>query len=115
MNSRVVLAHLGADCRRALTPLFVPSELGWAIDSSRGLPGGPYRPDGLETRLDCHPKVLAAWEDLTPLARNEWICWVLWPKKAETRSNTSSDCDRAAGRKAAAVLLAWLHIERTKN
>jgi len=31
-------------------------------------------------------KVLAAWQDLTPLARNEWICWVLWPKKAETRS-----------------------------
>ncbi len=32
------------------------------------------------------PKALAAWEDLTPLARNEWICWVLGPKKAETRS-----------------------------
>ena len=32
------------------------------------------------------PNVLAAWEDLTTLARNEWICWVLWPKKADTRS-----------------------------
>jgi hypothetical protein len=30
--------------------------------------------------------VRAAWEDLTPLARNEWICWVISPKKQETRS-----------------------------
>jgi hypothetical protein len=27
----------------------------------------------------------AEWEDLTPLARNEWICWVTFVKKAETR------------------------------
>jgi len=25
------------------------------------------------------------WENLTPLARNEWICWVTSGKKAETR------------------------------
>lgn len=25
------------------------------------------------------------WESLTPLARNEWICWVTFVKKAETR------------------------------
>lgn len=28
---------------------------------------------------------LVAWEDLTPLARNEWICWVTFVKKDETR------------------------------
>ena len=28
---------------------------------------------------------LAAWENLTPLARNEWICWVTFPKKEETK------------------------------
>jgi uncharacterized protein YdeI (YjbR/CyaY-like superfamily) len=27
----------------------------------------------------------AKWEDITPLARNEWICWVISVKKAETR------------------------------
>ena len=27
----------------------------------------------------------AAWEDLTPLARNEWLCWVADAKRAETR------------------------------
>src|SRR5436305_5002980 len=42
--------------------------------------------DLLRRVLIANPKVLAAWEDLTPLARNEWICWVLLPKKAETRS-----------------------------
>lgn len=31
------------------------------------------------------PKVLALWEDITPLARNEWICWVTSGKKEETR------------------------------
>jgi uncharacterized protein YdeI (YjbR/CyaY-like superfamily) len=27
----------------------------------------------------------ALWSDITPLARNEWICWVLSAKKSETR------------------------------
>ena len=27
----------------------------------------------------------SVWEDITPLARNEWICWVMSCKKAETR------------------------------
>ncbi len=29
---------------------------------------------------------LAAWVDLTPLARNEWICWIESAKKEETRT-----------------------------
>ncbi len=31
------------------------------------------------------PDIKDAWEDLTPLARNEWICWVTSAKKDETR------------------------------
>ena len=31
--------------------------------------------------------VIERWEDLTPLARNEWICWVVTNKRPETRSN----------------------------
>lgn len=30
---------------------------------------------------------LDAWEDITPLARNEWICWVTSVKKEETRKD----------------------------
>ena len=31
------------------------------------------------------PKVLSLWDDITPLARNEWICWVTSGALAETR------------------------------
>ena len=30
-------------------------------------------------------KALSAWDDITPLARNEWICWVETAKLIETR------------------------------
>lgn len=30
--------------------------------------------------------VLEDWEDITPLARNEWICWATSAKKEETRA-----------------------------
>lgn len=26
------------------------------------------------------------WEDITPLARNEWLCWIGSAKKSETRT-----------------------------
>ena len=42
-------------------------------------------PADLREALSADPIALAAWEDLTPLARNEWICWTIYPKKAETR------------------------------
>ena len=32
-------------------------------------------------------KVLEMWEDITSLARNEWICWIELAKKAETRTH----------------------------
>ncbi|MBI2013627.1 MAG: YdeI/OmpD-associated family protein [Candidatus Colwellbacteria bacterium] len=31
------------------------------------------------------PAALVAWKDITPLARNEWICWTVSVKKPETR------------------------------
>lgn len=42
-------------------------------------------PADLRQALAASKAALAAWEDLTPLARNEWICWVTFVKKAETR------------------------------
>jgi uncharacterized protein YdeI (YjbR/CyaY-like superfamily) len=44
-------------------------------------------PMDLQKALTSSPKALAAWEDITPLARNEWICWVISVKKEETRRN----------------------------
>jgi uncharacterized protein YdeI (YjbR/CyaY-like superfamily) len=43
-------------------------------------------PADLKKALSSDPQALAAWEDITPLARNEWICWVESARKAETRS-----------------------------
>jgi uncharacterized protein YdeI (YjbR/CyaY-like superfamily) len=42
-------------------------------------------PTDLEKVLTSNRGALTAWEDLTPLARNEWICWVTFVKKEETR------------------------------
>lgn len=42
-------------------------------------------PPDLKKALLSAPKALAAWEAITPLARNEWICWTISVKKSETR------------------------------
>ncbi len=42
-------------------------------------------PTDLRESLLANPMALKAWESLTPLARNEWICWITFVKKAETR------------------------------
>ncbi len=42
-------------------------------------------PQDLRDAVGAEPKVRTLWEDITPLARNEWICWVISGKKAETR------------------------------
>lgn len=52
------------------------------------VPGGIVHelPEDLRAALVTHPKALATWEDIPPLARNEWICWVESAKKLETRA-----------------------------
>lgn len=42
-------------------------------------------PEDLENVLVDDSSALAHWEDITPLARNEWICWVEDAKRPETR------------------------------
>ena len=42
-------------------------------------------PEDLRKVLISTPAAQRVWEDITPLARNEWICWVISGKKAETR------------------------------
>ncbi len=44
-------------------------------------------PADLRKALISDESALERWEDLTPLARNEWICWVTSTKKPETRRN----------------------------
>lgn len=44
-------------------------------------------PADLEKALLAKPSALAAWEGISALARNEWICWVESVKKQETRAH----------------------------
>lgn len=43
-------------------------------------------PTDLRKALALDKTALAAWNDITPLARNEWICWVEGAKLIETRA-----------------------------
>lgn len=42
-------------------------------------------PDDFADALRLDPDALATWRDITPLARNEWICWIQSARKEETR------------------------------
>ncbi|MBL9005222.1 MAG: YdeI/OmpD-associated family protein [Myxococcales bacterium] len=42
-------------------------------------------PDDMRDALRADADARAAWEDITQLARNEWICWVTIVKTAATR------------------------------
>lgn len=42
-------------------------------------------PADLRKALAGNAQALVAWDDITPLARNEWICWVENAKFIETR------------------------------
>ncbi len=44
-------------------------------------------PEDLRKALVSDSSALERWEDLTPLARNEWICWTITNKKPETRKS----------------------------
>lgn len=39
----------------------------------------------IKAALSKKKSALSAWQSLTPLARNEWICWCTSVKKTETR------------------------------
>ena len=43
-------------------------------------------PSDLQKIITSNKAVQMVWKDITPLARNEWICWVESAKKSETRA-----------------------------
>jgi uncharacterized protein YdeI (YjbR/CyaY-like superfamily) len=43
-------------------------------------------PPDLRKAIDSDAVVRELWAMITPLARNEWICWVTSAKKDETRN-----------------------------
>lgn len=59
---------------------------GWVTGQS--VPGGVVHdlPTDLREALLTNATALAAWNDITPLARNEFICWVEDAKQETTRA-----------------------------
>ena len=55
--------------------------------TEKAIAGGTVHtvPADVRKALASSRAALSAWETLTPLARNEWICWVISVKKEETR------------------------------
>ena len=56
--------------------------------TSRAIAGGVVHkmPVDFRQATELDPLVKAVWADITPLARNEWICWVTSAKQDETRN-----------------------------
>lgn len=54
---------------------------------TKAISGGTIHalPADLKQAIAASAPVRELWEDITPLARNEWICWVTSGKKEETR------------------------------
>lgn len=58
-----------------------------AGSGGRQISGGAVHkvPEDLRDALTVDAKALGLWENLTPLARNEWICWTTFVKQDKTR------------------------------
>jgi uncharacterized protein YdeI (YjbR/CyaY-like superfamily) len=58
-----------------------------SLSEDREIPGGVVHdlPADLKAALRRDPEAFSTWLDITPLARNEWICWIESAKKDETR------------------------------
>jgi uncharacterized protein YdeI (YjbR/CyaY-like superfamily) len=55
--------------------------------TAKALPGGTVHklPADFRDAIKSNAMVQDLWLDITPLARNEWICWVTSPKQEATR------------------------------
>src|ERR1700679_1106131 len=85
--------------------------------SSKRVPGGVVHelPADLRDALIANSTALAAWKDITPLARNEFICWVEDAKQQRTRKRrirrTQEELEE--GQRRPSGWPGWKHRERT--
>ncbi|MGY1459787.1 MULTISPECIES: YdeI/OmpD-associated family protein [unclassified Luteimonas] len=60
----------------------------------------PKVPPDLRAALSAHPAAKTTWDDITPIARRDWIQWMTSGKKAETRvKRIATACDQLASGK----------------
>lgn len=64
----------------------ISSHLGHTMVNKQISSGTVHKlPNDFKKAIMSSKPVMTLWEDITPLARNEWICWITSGKKAETR------------------------------
>ncbi|HWN06190.1 MAG TPA: YdeI/OmpD-associated family protein [Steroidobacteraceae bacterium] len=60
----------------------------------------PRMPSDLRKALAAAPKARAVWKDITPIARRDWIQWIVSAKRPETRARrVDNACSMLAGGK----------------
>ena len=87
----VLVAQIGAAMQEQLVKMGItvlkrPNMIGDALSEICFSEGVVHNvPKDLRDLLFNNKKLFEHWNALTPLARNEWICWLMSVKKAETR------------------------------
>ena len=81
-------ASAGPGTRVIVTRGISSGSLPYGHMSAQRVPGGVVQksPADLRTALIANTTALDAWKDITPLARNEFICWVEDAKQETTRT-----------------------------
>ena len=84
---RLHFAVVGIDHRVNILHRRIPTFLLYNKNMSTKISAGTVHklPADLRKALAANKKVLVLWENITPLARNEYICWVENAKQIETR------------------------------
>lgn len=68
-------------------------------------------PIDLRRMLERNATARTTWQDITPLARNEWICWVVSVKTDETRAKhiERAETELAAGKRRPCCWMGCIH------
>lgn len=83
------------------------------------IPGGTVHKLPLDLRgaLLADTGALASWHSITPLARNEWICWVEGAKLIETRQRRieRAHTELAEGKRRPCCWPGCMHREKNRK
>ncbi len=81
--------------------------------SEKNITGGLFHevPEDLAKALKSNPKALEAWEGISAIARNEWICWTITVKQEKTRADhvKRASAELAAGKKRPCCWVGCIH------
>lgn len=84
--------------------------------NTKVIPGGVVHtiPADVRKALSADSAALDAWHDITPLARNEWLCWIESAKLIDTRERRieRTHTELAEGKRRPCCWPGCIHRER---